>query len=914
MDNINISSISPSLSPSLASSFSPSAVNTASGILSLEKEEALKRDVYGVTYKEAREQCVLLTQEIVQRTNMGFGSMQECAKWAHDHNLDHLLYSPSQHKFYNVSHKGEIMTEQVFEQYYGSILFYRTVDSNGTERRLPWSPNSFIYYDNACIPAEQSDGIHAPLYHRSYVEPTGYYNAERGTFNVAKPFPVFAQETGRDTSHIYALIEHIAGECAMWLLAWLRAKLLYPCIKTQVVPIIVSRTQGSGKTTFAEVICKGLFGKENVLVSDQYDSSARFNADYADALIVCLEEKEEQDRRNSAGTLKSRATSTTIRKEQKGIDPIYQESYTDFIMTTNKDVPVKFDGREDQRRFMVMEADDEFTRKTSKLADEVFTKLYGRDANYNKVGIPFVQDRELIAQFKHELYTREDIAAVELRKFPKTSAYKKCYTLPRTSEASEIESILRALAPFIRASLDRGSIVTELTADNKLSDIVNMPVAIFYLPAYSTYPATIALCRPLIFYDSDTRKPFQHSVVERGLYDSIPWLMEEYGLDLVPDMDPIPGGFPGVPGRYKMAPAARICLASALRRESDDDGEEGSKLYKNISGRMLVEQRLGKRFRVNNKFIRDEEGCFETVNELKEGVSNLKDKTENVQYMDTFLLESDDCSSMVRKIEEKKVADWLIANGQGVPIEAENLYAERLKVQKSEGIRLMEEGVVCRMVYSGAKSIHMLVRVHDAPTTLDEYHFLHAYLCSSLSDKLSFDPATNDPARLTRSPISIKRTTSNYGCCVTGTQCLMQENWKNVYDVRWRELYESWKKRPMSDFEKQHGSRLYPIKPIYHEALLALIDGSFWTNDKWNGQRQDMFFVAYRLYRLLGYTHEQLWKEDEGGVLYKLNEYYKQDEVQYWKSREKCRLVRDIDEDVDSCLEEQENMEDSTDE
>ena len=907
------------ISPS-SISVSPIKLTTADNLpttgstdkLSVSKEELLRRDVYGVTYSEARGQCQLLTQEIVQRTNVGFSSMQECAQWAHDHNLDHLLYSPSLHKFFNVSHKGEIMTEQVYEQYYGSILFYRTVDANGNERRLPWSPNSFIYYDNACIPAEQSDGIHAPLYHRSYVEPTGFYNAERGTFNVAKPFPVFAKETGRDTSHIYTLIEHIAGECAMWLLAWLRAKLLYPCAKTQVVPIIVSRTQGSGKTTFAEVICKGLFGRENVLVSDQYDSSARFNADYADALIVCLEEKEEQDRRNSAGTLKSRATATTIRKEQKGIDPIYQESYTDFIMTTNKDVPVKFDGREDQRRFMVMEADDGFTRKTSELADEVFTKLYGRDANYNRVGLSFQEDKELIAQFKHELFTRSDIASVELRKFPKTAAYKRCFTLPRTSEASEIESILRALAPFIRASLDRKRIVTELTANNKLEDIVNMPVAVYYMPGFSTYPAFIALCRPLIFYDNDTHKPFQHSTVERGLYDSVSWLKEEYGLTIIPDMDPLPGGFPSVPGRYKMAPAARICLASELYSNDEGGGaEEGSRLYKNISGVGGVDKRhrVGSRFRVNNKFVHDDNGCYETVNELKEGVSNLKDKTENVQYMDTFLLESDDCSSIIRKTEEKRVADWFIANGQGVPIEAEQLYAERLRIQKSEGLRLMKEGIVCRMVYSGAKSIHMLVRVSDPPSTLDEYRFLHAYLCSNLSDKLSFDTATNDPARLTRSPVTIQRTTTNYGCCIKGTQCLLQENWSNVYDIRWRGLYESWKNRPMSEFEKKHGSRLYPAKQIYHEALLALIDGSFWTSDKWNGQRQDMFFVAYRLYRLLGYTHEQLWTESEGGVLFRVNEYYKQDEIQYWKSRESSRIIRDIDSDVDYQLDEIEEKE-----
>ena len=327
-------------------------------------EQELHDNVYGITYQSAEQQMQILNGEIELHNGQGFGDAKQAAEWAHDHQLDKLLFSNMSHKFFCISHRGEVMTAQSFDSYYGNILFYEERQGNKLMRKN-WAPKGYEYYDKAYIAAEQSDGIHRPLYYRDYTVPSGYYNVERDAFNVAKPFPVFAKETGRDTSHLYTYIEHIAGECAMWLLAWLRAKLLYPTVKTQVVPIIVSRAQGSGKTTFAEVICKGLFGKENVIVSDQYDSTARFNADYADALIVCQEEKELEDRRNPAGALKSRATATTIRKELKGVDPIYQESYTDFIMTTNKDVPIKFDGREDQRRFMIMEADEHFTRKES---------------------------------------------------------------------------------------------------------------------------------------------------------------------------------------------------------------------------------------------------------------------------------------------------------------------------------------------------------------------------------------------------------------------------------------------------------------------------------------------------------------------------------------------------------------------
>ena len=231
---------------------------------------ALYDDVYGLSYRNAETKTAILAQEINNAIGQGFPSKEDLEKWAHEHLLDKVVYMNLNHHFYCVSHKGELLPSSDFEDYYKSLLFTEERQGNKMVVSL-WKPEGFKYYDHAYIAAEQSDGVHKPLYYRDYTVPSGYYNEERDAFNVAKPFPVFAKETGRDTSHIYTYIQHIAGECAMWLLAWLRAKMLYPTTKTQVVPIIVSRAQGSGKTTFAEVICKGLFGKDNVLVTDQQD-------------------------------------------------------------------------------------------------------------------------------------------------------------------------------------------------------------------------------------------------------------------------------------------------------------------------------------------------------------------------------------------------------------------------------------------------------------------------------------------------------------------------------------------------------------------------------------------------------------------------------------------------------------------
>lgn len=848
-------------------------------------------DVYGLSYKKAEEKTNILVEELKAQTNQGFESLEDLVNWAHDHLLDKVVYMNMNHKFFCVSHKGELLTASDFTNYYKTLLF--TCEKVGGKIiTVPWAPEGFEFYDKAYIAAEQSDGIHRPLFYRDYTVPSGYYNEEKDAFNVAKPFPVFAKETGRDTSHIYTYIQHVAGECAPWLLAWLRAKLLYPTVKTQVVPIIVSRTQGSGKTTFAEVICKGLFGKDNVIVSDQYDSTARFNADYADALIVCQEEKELEDKRNPAGALKSRATATTIRKEQKGVDPIYQESYTDFIMTTNKDVPIKFDGREDQRRFMIMEADEHFTRKESSLADEVFTKLYGYDANFNKAGIPFQEDKDLIAQFKHELFTNEELAKVPLRNFPKTAAYNRCFSMPRTTEATEIETILRALAPFIKASLEQDKLV-EVVDTLKLSDIIEVTNAMQFMPEYKNYKKYVALCRPLIFCDATTRKPYAHATVERGILDCGPWLLAEYGIKIEACTDPIPGGFERIAGRYRMAMTARFSLAL----DEDTQLREMPTIGPRISGVTLRStERIGQRVRVNSKFRPDPNGCFETVNEMKPGVGDLTNKSQNVQYMDTFLLESDETSHLNKQLEKQRAEEWELTNGSE-PIPADVLYSERLQFARKEAERIFNDGIACRLVYSGAKSYHLLVRVKDAPTTLEEYSWLHAYLCTSISDKLLFDESTSDPARLTRSPIELQRYSVAYGIQVEGTQCLVLENWNHIYDIRWRELFNLWKNRPLKKSEQVNGKRLMPTRPEYQDAAEAIIDTTFWTDAKWDGERQRCFFPAYRILRLLGYTHAQLW--DEGIMTKGVEKYKHKDEIGYWKSRGKSSIIQQIDAQID---------------
>jgi hypothetical protein len=641
-----------------------------------------------------------------------------------------------------------------------------------------------------------------------------------------------------------------------------------------------------------------LFGPDNVLVTDQYDSQSRFNSDYADALVVCLEEKDEVDKRNPTASLKSRATTTKIRKEHKGVDPVYQASFTEFIMTSNKDVPVKFEGREDQRRFMIMGADENFTRKTSPLADEVFTKLYGQDADHVIRGTPFVEDKELIAQFKHELYTSEELQDIKLRNFPKTEAYHRCFSLPRTTETTEIEAITRSIMPFIVASLHAGKLVTQVT-DNinntsmHLAQYVHEPAALQYIPAFRDIPAHMAVCRPLVFYDTYSGKPFPHALVERGLLECKAFMGIEYGVVLLASAEPLLGGFAGINNRHKSSPAARFALADPV--EPTEKTRRKAVPVTFTADKIYTPNRNGERLRVNGKWQPDPNGEYETLNEMIPGTTTLANKTANVSHIDNFLFECDETTKAIMSVEESRIRH--AKNNDIKQLSADVLFAERLKIQRLEADRLFKEGIAWRIVYSGGKSYHILVRVINVPAGPDEYKWLHGYLCTVLSSKLRFDPSTSDPARLTRAPVTRDREFDYNGVSVKGTQMLICEDPAIEYGIDWRPLYKQWLKRPLKPYEAIKGKRLYPTNQEYKDAMEALLNGTFWTNTQWNGRRQQCFFPAYRLCRMLGFSHDELWGSN--GVMDGIENYYRPKEIGYWTSRENCGLIAEIDRDIE---------------
>jgi hypothetical protein len=847
-------------------------------------------DVYGITYTKGKEQMDVTDQMIRDATNHGFDSAQACAEFAHGAHADLIMYSRSGHAYLYVNHIGYPLKPAEWKKMYRSILFYR-VDTDEGPKAVRWLPESYTAFRNSRINGEEGDGLNDALYYRDYHAPYGYYNEAKGCFNSIKPFKYFAKETGADTSFIYTFINHIAGVNAPYLLAWLRQKMCDPYSKTEVMPIFVG-AQGTGKSTFGEVICKALFGEENVLVSHQYDSTARFNTDYVDALIISIEERMQEDRRNSTASLKSATTATHIRKEQKGIDPSYQKSFTEYIISTNDDVPLKFEDGADQRRFMIMEADSNFVR-SNPLADEVFTKLYGVNASGIRVGPGLVDNREVVEQFKHELFQNAEIAGINPKEFERTDAFMRCFSIPRTNEAMEIETIAKSLAPFIQQSLLSKHLVDEsIVTDEEgneesvmLDDIAARECFLFK-GKRGPQPDRIAICRPLVFSEQISAKPYAHSVVEKVLRSLKKWFLEHFGIELMANTQPPVGGFKAVKSRYKNATTAWFTLAEP----PDEDLEYIHRPPP--PEKPIITLPTGHNPRFNERYVSDTNGCFETLNPLP--ITTSERKATNCIRLDTFLLEADETTPAISAIEEKRLTEA----GYDVRMQAEELYAERLKVQEDEAERLIKDGIVRRVVYSGAKSLHMLVTVSPAPQNLDERKWLDAHIKEVLGKHVTFDASTSDAARLTRYPYpgtGKVRVTHNKGYTIVGSQRVLYDSPDVVWEYNWRPIYEQWNNR-MPTYYEQRGRKMLPAKPIFMEAAKAILEGTFFSDDKWNGKRNETFFPAYRLVRALGYSAFEVWEELEADIQH----YYKPQEREYWRSRRGGNLIRSIDAEFDT--------------
>jgi hypothetical protein len=156
-------------------------------------------------------------------------------------------------------------------------------------------------------------------------------------WNLASPLPFTPQEGQWPT--IAKLVQHLFGESHLendqteLIYDWIKELLENPTQKL-IIPCLVSRAQGSGKTTFLTLL-DGIFG-QNCINLQAKDLEREFNSSYASKLVVSLDEIPKKNSGEFIESIKQKSTQTTIHVNPKGATEYDIPCHIHFVMASNR--------------------------------------------------------------------------------------------------------------------------------------------------------------------------------------------------------------------------------------------------------------------------------------------------------------------------------------------------------------------------------------------------------------------------------------------------------------------------------------------------------------------------------------------------------------------------------------------------
>jgi hypothetical protein len=151
-------------------------------------------------------------------------------------------------------------------------------------------------------------------------------------YNKYEPLSYHFQEEG-GWENIEMFLQHMFGAQYEIGLDYLTILWKHP---TQILPILcfVSTERNTGKSTFLKLL-KILF-EGNMTINKNEDFRSRFNSDWANKLIVAVDEVL-LDKKEDSERIKNLSTSSHYKSEGKGIDKVEIEFFGKFILCSNNE-------------------------------------------------------------------------------------------------------------------------------------------------------------------------------------------------------------------------------------------------------------------------------------------------------------------------------------------------------------------------------------------------------------------------------------------------------------------------------------------------------------------------------------------------------------------------------------------------
>ena len=227
----------------------------------------------------------------------------------------------------------------------------------------------------------------------------GHYNTWRG-------FKIDEVASGADPVDVEPFIKHCTvlmegnAEWGGFLLDLLAHRVQRPGERTELALVFLG-SQGTGKTTFFQLICKGLLYTHNYLITEKAEQITGKFHQLAEKIVVLWEEAEGQDTHNAADRIKHLVTTESEWGEKKCKDATLQPMCFLPIVTANHvgRKSVNIEGTD--RRWVVMRVDSAHVDDDP----DYFAKLFADDGGmadrkFMRAVYDFLRARD-ISQYKN---------------------------------------------------------------------------------------------------------------------------------------------------------------------------------------------------------------------------------------------------------------------------------------------------------------------------------------------------------------------------------------------------------------------------------------------------------------------------------------------------------------------------------
>lgn len=235
--------------------------------------------------------------------------------------------------------------------------------------------------------------------------------------------------------HVYNIICSRNNDLYKYLMYWIGYLFQDPKAKTQVA-IVLTGAEGTGKTTFTEVLCHllGNYANDNAKIDE---ITGRFNNILmSKKLLVCNEVKSFISNKSyDSDRMKTLITESNVDINIKFKDTIHQENVANFIFVSNNFAPIYIS--ENDRRYLVIEVSSERRVDLAYFSalKETFTEDFYKNLltfimkinlqGWNRLNIPMTSAKQAIIDFcKSPYQTFIQAFVIRFRDgFPKKEAF-----------------------------------------------------------------------------------------------------------------------------------------------------------------------------------------------------------------------------------------------------------------------------------------------------------------------------------------------------------------------------------------------------------------------------------------------------------------------------------------------------------